>query len=77
MFNGTPCISGDILTLLSLFPGLLEEGLAESSCIVPEDTPEHTPEHSIVDPSLEVDMGGGSGVLLYSSRGYSRTYSGA
>ena len=62
MFNGTPCISGDILTLLSLFPGLLEEGLAESSCIVPEDTPEHTPEHSIVDPALEVDIeveGGG------------------
>jgi hypothetical protein len=25
--------SGDILTLLSLFPGLLESGLAESACI--------------------------------------------
>ena len=51
------------MTLLSLFPGLLEEGLAESSCIVPEDTPEHTPEHSIVDPALEVDIKVEGGVV--------------
>jgi len=40
-------LSGHILTLLSLIPGLLEGGLSESACIVPVDTPESSPHHSI------------------------------
>lgn len=48
-----PC-SGDILTLLSLYPGLLEVGLKESACIVPEDTPETSPEPSLAEPAMEV-----------------------
>lgn len=48
-------LSGDILTLLSLFPGLLEEGLAESACIVPADTPDQSPEPSLAQPAPEAD----------------------
>jgi len=40
-------LSSHILTLLSLFPGLLESGLSESACIVPLDTPEKSPAHSL------------------------------
>ena len=42
------------MTLLSLFPGLLEEGLAESACIVPADTPDQSPEPSLAQPAPEV-----------------------
>jgi len=41
-------LSSHILTLLSLFPGLLESGLSESACIVPLDTPPGpSPSHSL------------------------------
>ena len=36
-------LSSHILTLLSLFPGLLEAGLDEAACIVPADTPSPSP----------------------------------
>ena len=36
-------MSSHILTLLSLFPGLLEAGLDEAACIVPADTPDPSP----------------------------------
>ena len=36
-------LSSHILTLLSLFPGLLEAGLDEAACTVPADTPTDTP----------------------------------
>ena len=36
-------LSSHILTLLSLFPGLLEAGLDEAACIVPADTPSNSP----------------------------------
>ena len=36
-------LSSHILTLLSLFPGLLEAGLDEAACIVPADTPSSSP----------------------------------
>jgi len=42
-------LSGHILTLLSLFPGMLEAGLDEAACIVPVDTPNQSPMHSLVD----------------------------
>ena len=42
-------LSGHILTLLSLFPGLLEAGLDEAACIVPVDTPNPSPLHSLVE----------------------------
>ena len=37
-------LSSHILTLLSLYPGLLESGLDEAACIVPADTPAGSPE---------------------------------
>lgn len=36
-------LSSHILTLLSLYPGLLEAGLDEAACTVPADTPTDTP----------------------------------
>jgi len=49
-------LSGHILTLLSLFPGLLEAGLDEAACIVPVDTPTSSPLHSlVVENAEEVD----------------------
>ena len=36
-------LSSHILTLLSLYPGLLEAGLDEAACIVPADTPTSSP----------------------------------
>ena len=45
-------LSCHILTLLSLFPGLLEAGLCEAACLVPLDTPTATPTSSPL-PSLD------------------------
>ena len=36
-------LSSHILTLLSLYPGLLEAGLDEAACVVPADTPTSSP----------------------------------
>jgi len=46
-------LSGHILTLLSLFPGLLEAGLDEAACIVPVDTPNPSPMHSLADSNSD------------------------
>ena len=43
-------LSSHILTLLSLYPGLLEAGLDEAACIVPADTPSSSPV-----PGLELE----------------------
>ena len=39
----TSSVASHILTLLSLYPGLLEAGLDEAACIVPADTPNSSP----------------------------------
>ena len=43
-------LSSHILTLLSLLPGMLEGGLDEAACLVPEDTPETSPLRSPNSP---------------------------
>ena len=50
-------LSGHILSLLSLFPGMLEAGLEEAACVVPEDTPSPSPHHSLATPSPEREEG--------------------
>ena len=45
-------LSSHILTLLSLYPGLLEAGLDEAACIVPADTPSSSP---LPSPEDEVE----------------------
>ena len=45
-------LSSHILTLLSLLPGVLEGGLDEAACLVPEDTPSPSPRPSpLTSPS--------------------------
>jgi len=43
-------LSSHILTLLSLLPGMLEGGLDEAACLVPDDTPEASPLRSPNSP---------------------------
>ena len=43
-------LSSHILTLLSLMPGMLEGGLDEAACLVPDDTPEASPLRSLNSP---------------------------
>ena len=44
-------LSSHILTLLSLLPGMLEGGLDEAACLVPDDTPEASPLRSPNSPA--------------------------
>ena len=64
-------LSSHILTLLSLYPGLLEAGLDEAACIVPADTPAASPEpdddDDVVHDGVEAVAGDGDNASVNGS----------